>query len=139
MTHPSDIAFNDQADAAEADLSRILAATAPQLLGDQAQDEEPAPWLTARLDQFMTGVEAGTVQLCEHLAHATGPRPAFGVLGLNRLGCTQCLHAIRPEDGADYPCDRCGQQADLVAPGIVHLGTVALLILECDPCASRTE
>jgi hypothetical protein len=138
MPHPADIAFNDQADAAEAELSRILDRTTPALLGDQARDEEPAPWLVAKLDQFVTGVESGTVQLCQHLANATSPRPAFGVLGLGRLHCMQCLSAIRPEDGTDYPCDHCGQSAELAAPAIFNFGTVALLILECDPCASHT-
>lgn len=139
MPHPADIAFNDQADAAEADLARILNATTPYLLGDQTHDEEPAPWLVAKLGQFVAELGSGTVQLCEHLAHATSPRPAFGILGLDLIGCPTCLHAIQPQDGTDYPCSRCGQPAELMEPAVYTLGTIGLLILQCDPCTHRTE
>jgi len=134
MTHPADIAFHDQADAAEAELSRIIAHAAPDVLGDDAYDAAPAPWLTARLDAFAAAVEDGSVQLCEHLEHATAPLPAFGILGTLRLACLACANTLGPTE--DVLCDHCGQATDLVEPAIVNLGTIALLILQCDPCAT---
>jgi hypothetical protein len=134
MTHPADIAFTDQAKAAEADLARILDRTAPDVLGHDAYDAAPARWLTARIDAFATAVQDGTVQLCAHLEHATAPLPAFGILGALRLACRACAGDLTP--AGDALCDRCGQPADLAEPAIANLGTIALLILQCDPCAT---
>lgn len=128
------VAFNDQADAAEADLARILERTASGLLGDDHRSEDTEPWLTARLDAFTTAVDHGAVQLCEHLAEATAPRPAFGILGTNRLACPACASSLSPD--GEVRCARCGQPADLMEPALVNLGTIALLVLLCDPCAT---
>lgn len=132
MPQPAVIAFDDQADAAEADLSRILERTAAGLLGNDTHSEQPAPWLTAKLDAFAAAVDTGAVQLCEHLADATAPRPAFGILGSPRLTCPACASRLGPDE--DVRCDRCGRAAELMEPAIANLGTIALLILVCDPC-----
>lgn len=136
MPHLHAVAFDDQADAAERELSRTIEAIAPQLLGE-SHDAAPEPWLTARLDGFAAGVEHGAVQLCWHLQNAATPRPAYGVLSLNRLVCRECLPTLIPkgEHLRCDRCDRCGRPADIVEPALANLGTIALLILQCDPCA----
>lgn len=135
MPQPADIALADQADAAEAHLTRILDRTAPALLGTDTTDAEPAPWLAARLDAFAEGIATGAVQLCAHLEHA-GPQPAFGMLGLPRLGCLACVTQLAPAENEDYHCDRCGDVIELMEPAIANLGTIALVIVLCDHCAT---
>jgi hypothetical protein len=136
MPQPADIAFADQADAAEAHLARILDRTAPALLGTDTDFSEPEPWLSARLDGFAAGIASGAVQLCDHLEHGAGPRPAFGILGRPRLACTACLSELGPDADEDYHCDRCGKAVDLMEPAIATLGAVALVIVLCDRCAT---
>jgi hypothetical protein len=134
MPHPADIAFTDQADAAEAHLSRILDHTAAGLLGDDHRTEDIAPWLAHRLGEFAAELANREMQLCEHLANATAPHPAFGILGADRLACPACARALTP--AGDVLCARCGQPTELMEPALVNLGTIALLVLTCDPCAT---
>lgn len=138
MPHPSAVAFDDQADAAEAELARTIERIAPHLLGD-SYDETPAPWLTARLDAYAAGVDDGAVQLCPHLRRATTPLPAYGALSLDRLVCRACLPTLKPADHRGDRCDRCGHGAEMVEPAIANLGTIALLVIQCDPCARLRE
>lgn len=133
MPQPGELAFDDQADAAQAHLARILEHTADGLLGDDHSTEAPGPWLSARLDAYMAEVDAGAAQLCEHLAEATAPRPAFGILGSPRLVCSACARELIP--AREICCARCGEPAEQMEPALANLGTIALLILLCDPCA----
>jgi hypothetical protein len=135
MTQPADIARADQADAAHEHLARILERTAPALLGTDTTDTEPEPWLAARMDAFADRIEAGAVQLCTHLEHATAPMPAFGILGIPRLACTACVTQLGPTEHADYRCDRCNQPTTVMEPAIATLDTIALVIVLCDLCA----
>lgn len=130
MTQPHAVAFDDQADAAETHLARILEHAAPVLLGEDNHTETPAAWLTARLDQFTAAVDTGHVALCTHLAQATAPQPAFGILGADQLTCPACAAAL-PDH---VPCARCGAPIEQAEPAIANLGTIALLVLTCDPC-----
>ena len=139
MTTAFETHLQDQTDAARAHLNRIVDRTAPALLGTDTRDTEPAPWLAARLDAFLDGIESGAVQLCAHLEHATGPRPAFAILGRNNLACPACAPTLAPAAGEDYHCDHCGQPADLMEPSIATLGNAAILIVLCDTCATARD
>jgi hypothetical protein len=133
MPQPAEIAFNDQADAARAHLARILERTAPGLLGEYHRNTEITPWLLPHLGAFAVDLANGSVQLCEHLARATSPHPAFGILGTPRLACPACVRALTP--AADLRCDRCGNPADEFEPALAEFGTIALVVLQCDTCA----
>ena len=135
MAQPADTAHADQADAAHEHLARILERTAPALLGNDTSDTEPEPWLSARIDAFLERIEHDAVQLCAHLARATAPMPAFGILGIPRLACTVCVSTLGPTEHADYQCDRCNQPTTVMEPAIATLDTIALVIVLCDLCA----
>ena len=140
MTHPADIAFADQLQAAEDHLAAILARTAPRL--GLTEETSPSPWLSDRIEQFAEDILSGDVRVCEHLAQPISPQPALGVFGNGpgRLACLHCVRTLMPT-GPRTPihCDHCGAPMDDAGPVLVEVGPVALLVLLCDPCAEYED
>lgn len=137
---PADIALADQLQAAEDELARILAVSAPRL--GLTEETSPSPWLLDRIDQFSDDILSGDVLLCEHLARPASPRPAFGVFGdgPGRLACAQCARSLVPTDPrAPIPCDHCGRALNDAGLVLVEIGAVALLVMLCDPCAELED
>lgn len=140
MTHPADTAFADQLQAAEDELSQILATAAPRL--GLTDETSPSPWLLDRIDRFSDDILSGDVQLCEHLARPANPRPAFGVFGdgPGRLACAQCARSLVPANPrAPIHCDHCGRPLDEAGLVLVEIGAVAILVMLCDPCAELED
>jgi len=140
MTHPADIAFADQLQAAEDHLASILARTAPRL--GLTEETSPSPWLSDRIEQFAEDILNGNVDVCEHLARPANPQPAFGVFGNGpgRLACLQCSRTLTPADpNAPIHCDHCATPMDDTGLVLVEVGAVALLVMLCDPCAELED
>lgn len=133
----ADIALADQFQAAEDDLERILKASAPSI--GMTEEAEPGPWLAARLDHFADDALADRVTTCEHLHPGNGPRPAFGMLhgGPGLIVCQDCMHRLTPP--RPLTCDQCTAATDEFHLATVQMGTVALLILRCTPCAESDD
>lgn len=135
INHP--IALADQIEAAEADLSRILDRAAPAF--DMTfHDETPTGWLAERITAFAADVLSGALECCEHLT--SGPRPAFAALAAPGLVvCQQCTRLLVGDPDAELPCDRCGGTGPEAQLTAANLGTVVLLIVECDQCAELSD
>ena len=132
LNHPT--ALVDQIEAAEAHLERILTKAAPDL-GMTFHDETPTGWLAERISQFATDLLSGNLSCCEHLM--SGPRPAFAALAsTGMVVCQQCTKLLVGDPDAGLPCDRCGGNGPEAQMTAANLGTVVLLIVECDRCAA---
>ncbi|MGH3414881.1 MAG: hypothetical protein ACRDVE_18960 [Actinocrinis sp.] len=130
-------ALVDQIEAAEADLERILNRAAPAFSMD-FHEEIPTGWLAERIDQFVRDLLTDRLECCEHLTR--GPRPAFAALATPGLVvCQLCTKRLVGDPDAELPCDRCGGNGPEAQLTAANLGTVVLLIVECDHCASLTN
>jgi len=137
-THPPRLTAQlDQLGAATTDAYRRLArlgAThhSPVHLG-------PIPrWLHPHLRHLAHALASSTARRCPHLG--TAPAVAHAaVWDPGHLTCARCTHRLTPSPAEDTTCDRCLQQAELIHPGAIALGTVLLTFGLCPRCLAHTE